>query len=41
MDTIQTELLTIQTELLEEFKHVNAICRNMLSFEKGVAAFIE
>lgn len=32
---------TIQTELLEEFKHVNAICRDMLSFEKGVAAFIE
>ena len=32
---------TIQTELLEEFKHVNAICRDMLSIEKGVAAYIE
>lgn len=32
---------TIQTELLEDFRHVNAICRDMLSIEKGVAAYIE
>lgn len=31
----------IQTELLEEFKHLDAVCRDMLSIEKGVAAYIE
>lgn len=31
----------IQIELLEEFKYVDAICRDMLSAEKGVSTYIE
>ena len=31
----------IQIELLEEYKYVDAICRDMLGAEKGVTAYIE
>ena len=31
----------IQIELLEEYKYVDAICRDMLGAEKGVSAYIE
>ena len=31
----------IQIELLEEYKYVDAICRDMLDAEKGVTAYIE
>ena len=31
----------IQTELLEEYKYLDAICRDMLGAEKGVSAYIE
>ena len=31
----------IQIELLEEYKYVDSICRDMLSAEKGVTAYIE
>ena len=31
----------IQIELLEEYKYVEAICRDMLDDEKGVSAYIE
>ena len=31
----------IQIELLEEYKYVDAICRDMLGVEKGVTAYIE
>ena len=31
----------IQTELLEEFKHLDAVCHDILSNGKGVAAYIE
>ena len=30
-----------QIELLEEYKYVDAICRDMLGAEKGVTAYIE
>ena len=32
---------TIQSELLEEYKYVDNICRDMLGTEKGVTAYIE
>jgi hypothetical protein len=32
---------TVQIELLEEYKYVDAICRDMLGAEKGVSAYIE
>ena len=31
----------IQIEFLEEYKYVDAICRDMLGAEKGVTAYIE
>ena len=31
----------VQIELLEEYKYVDSICRDMLSAEKGVTAYIE
>ena len=31
----------IQIELLDEYKYVDAICRDMLGAEKGVSAYIE
>jgi len=31
----------IQIELLEEYKYMDAICRDMLGVEKGVTAYIE
>lgn len=32
---------TVQIELFEEFKYVDAICRDMLGAENGVSAYIE
>ena len=32
---------TIQIELLEEYKYVDVICRDMLSAEKGVTDYVE
>ena len=34
-------MYTIQIELLEEYKYVDNICRDMLGAEKGVSAYIE
>ena len=31
----------VQIELLDEYKYVDAICRDMLGAEKGVTAYIE
>lgn len=31
----------IQIELLDEYKYVDSICRDMLGAEKGVTAYIE
>ena len=31
----------VQIELLEEYKYVDSLCRDMLSAEKGVTAYIE
>ena len=35
------EIDTVKIELLEEYKYVDAICRDMLGAEKGVSAYIE
>ena len=32
---------TVHIELMEEYKYVDAICRDMLGAEKGVSAYIE
>lgn len=32
---------TVQIELLEEYKYVDKVCREMYNAEKGVSAYIE